>query len=112
MKNVIAVFDGPDEARRAVVALEREDVPSSRISTLVHGPSSNTVTLHRSGTSLEVDLVAALVAAHIQPHHAIRHEWSVRHGRTLVMTTVGAAKAERVARVLSMCGPIERVTAA
>ena len=112
MKNVIAVFDSPGAARRAVVALEREDVPSSRISTLVHEPGRGTVTLHRSGASVVVDLVAALVAARVQPHHVIRHEWSVHHGKTLVLTTVGAAKAARVARVLSLCSPIERVTAA
>jgi hypothetical protein len=140
MKHVIAVFDGLDDALRAVAALEREDLPSSRISLLARAPDGDapapalqfpyeTVIVRGTGTTIvagpmaavlrgaatanaEVDLTAILGATGVEPHQAIRYEWALRHGKTLVVTTVGAAKSERITRVLSLCYPIERVSAA
>lgn len=106
MKHVIAVFDGIDDGLRAVAALEREDLPLSRISLLARGAHadlpSNPVSLafeEMSVLGTGAAMVTGLLAAVMRAAKASNPE-------------IGTAKAERVVRVLSLCRPLERVSAA
>lgn len=136
MKHVVAVFDGLGAVAEAIAALDREDVPLSRVSLFAPSPPDGLPLGMPSPHCREIevraigrvivcgplaaamhanespDLVTALTATGIAPHHAIRYEWALRKGKTLLATTIGAAKAERIARALSRCHPLERVTAA